>query len=35
MIERKIDAYIKQYYDTSDNALVVTGARQIGRNVQK
>lgn len=31
MIKRKIDNYIKHYYDTTRNALLVTGARQIGK----
>lgn len=31
MIKRKIDSYIKHYYETSRNALLVTGARQIGK----
>lgn len=31
MIKRKIDAYIRNYYETTRNALLVTGARQIGK----
>lgn len=31
MLKRKIDHYIKDYYDTTRNALLVTGARQIGK----
>lgn len=31
MIERKIDSYIKSYYETTTNALLITGARQIGK----
>ena len=31
MIKRKIDSYIKHYYETTRNALLVTGARQIGK----
>ena len=31
MIKRKIDNYIKHYYETTHNALLVTGARQIGK----
>ena len=31
MIKRKIDKYIKNYYETTRNALLVTGARQIGK----
>lgn len=31
MINRKIDNYIKHYYETTRNALLVTGARQIGK----
>lgn len=31
MIKRKIDDYIKHYYETTHNALLVTGARQIGK----
>ena len=31
MIKRKIDNYIKHYYETTRNALLVTGARQIGK----
>ena len=31
MIKRKIDNYIRHYYETTRNALLVTGARQIGK----
>lgn len=31
MLKRKIDLYIKQYYETTRNALLITGARQIGK----
>lgn len=31
MLKRKIDRYIRQYYDTNRNALLITGARQIGK----
>lgn len=31
MLQRKIDSYIKQYYETTRNALLITGARQIGK----
>ena len=31
MLKRKIDSYIRNYYDTSRNALLITGARQIGK----
>lgn len=31
MINRKIDGYIKHYYETTRNALLVTGARQTGK----
>ena len=30
MLKRKIDHYIKRYYETTRNALLVIGARQIG-----
>lgn len=30
MLKRKIDAYIRNYYETTRNALLITGARQIG-----
>lgn len=32
MLKRKIDAYIRNYYETTRNALLVTGARQIGKS---
>ena len=31
MLKRKIDYYIQKFYDESRNALLVTGARQIGK----
>lgn len=31
MLKRKIDSYIKQYYESTRNALLITGARQIGK----
>lgn len=31
MLERKIDSYIRDYYRTSRNALLITGARQTGK----
>lgn len=31
MLERKIDSYIRSYYETNRNALLITGARQIGK----
>ena len=31
MLKRKIDHYIKRYYETTRNALLVIGARQIGK----
>lgn len=31
MIKRKVDSYIKHYYETTRNALLVTGARQTGK----
>lgn len=31
MIKRKVDNYIKHYYETTRNALLVTGARQTGK----
>lgn len=31
MLKRKIDKYIKNYYETTRNALLITGARQIGK----
>ena len=31
MLKRKIDSYIRNYYATSRNALLVTGARQTGK----
>ena len=31
MLKRKIDSYIRNYYTTTRNALLITGARQIGK----
>ncbi len=31
MLKRKIDDYIRNYYETNRNALLITGARQIGK----
>lgn len=31
MLKRKIDNYIKKYYETTSKALLITGARQIGK----
>lgn len=31
MLKRKIDNYIRDYYSTNRNALLITGARQIGK----
>lgn len=31
MLRRKLDSYIKEYYQSSKNALLITGARQIGK----
>ncbi len=31
MLKRKIDDYIRHYYDTSRNALLIAGARQVGK----
>lgn len=31
MLKRKIDSYISNYYNTTRNALLITGARQIGK----
>lgn len=31
MMKRKVDDYIKHFYETSRNALLVTGTRQIGK----
>lgn len=31
MLKRKIDSYIRNFYATTTNALLVTGARQIGK----
>lgn len=31
MLKRKIDDYIRNYYQTTRNALLITGARQIGK----
>lgn len=31
MLKRKIDSYIREYYNTHRNALLITGARQTGK----
>ena len=31
MLKRKIDTYLTNYYATNRNALLITGARQIGK----
>ena len=31
MLKRKIDDYIRRYYETTRNALLITGARQVGK----
>lgn len=31
MLKRKIDSYIRDYYEITRNALLITGARQIGK----
>lgn len=31
MLKRKIDSYIRNYYESTRNALLITGARQIGK----
>lgn len=31
MLKRKIDTYLTNYYTTNRNALLITGARQIGK----
>ena len=31
MLRRKIDTYIRNYYAVSRNALLITGARQVGK----
>ena len=31
MLKRKIDNYLTSYYQKSDNALLITGARQVGK----
>ena len=31
MLKRKIDSYIRNFYETTTNALLVTGVRQIGK----
>lgn len=31
MLKRKIDSYIRNYYNTTRNALLITGARQTGK----
>ena len=31
MLKRKIDTFIRNFYKSSKNALLITGARQIGK----
>lgn len=31
MLQRKIEDYTKHYYETTRNALLITGVRQIGK----
>lgn len=31
MIKRKIDSYLRHFFETSNNALLLTGARQVGK----
>ena len=31
MLNRKIDKYLSNYYQKSGNALLITGARQVGK----
>jgi len=31
MLNRKIDNYLREYYQKSGNALLITGARQVGK----
>lgn len=31
MLKRKIDSYLRDYYQNSGNALLITGARQVGK----
>ena len=31
MLKRKIDRYLRDYYQRTSNALLVTGARQVGK----
>lgn len=33
MLKRKIDNYLQDYYKTSRNALLITGARQTGKRI--
>ena len=35
MLKRKIDDYIRNYYETTRNALLVTGARQTGKTCKE
>lgn len=32
MLKRKIDSYLKRFYETTDKALLITGARQVGKS---
>ena len=31
MLNRKIDSYLRDYYKKTNNALLITGARQVGK----
>lgn len=33
MIKRKIDRYLADFFDTDKKALMLTGARQIGKHI--
>lgn len=33
MIKRKIDRYLADFFDTHKKALMLTGARQIGKHI--
>ena len=32
MLKRKIDSYLKHFYETTGKALLITGARQVGKS---
>lgn len=32
MLKRKIDNYLEHFFATSDKALLITGARQVGKS---